>query len=161
MMQPLEVGDKPAGQHADLAAGKGDSVIGRKRRTDLLSLPVVQKSLQPDVDHDIVADDAARWDQARQRRAPFLCTAAGNAHAHRLPDPERAMTECHAGTCPCLSDACRSAADGAPLRGLLGVDEHTGDALRALPALLLQLLDRLPQACDLGQRDRAAVFFTP
>lgn len=38
------------------------------------------------------------------------------------------------------------------------LDQHTGDALRALPAVVLQLPDCLPQACDLGEGDRTAVF---
>ena len=70
------------------------------------------------------------------------------------------MNERHAGTFPCLSDPGRIAAEGAPLWALLLVDQHTGDALRALPAVFLQLPDRLPQACDLDQRDRLAVSCT-
>jgi hypothetical protein len=47
------------------------------------------------------------------------------------------------------------------LRLWLRIDEDTGDTLGALPALLPQLVDQLPQVCNIGQCDRPAVFFTP
>ena len=128
-MEPLHVREKPAGQHTDFAAGERDSVISCKRAADLLPLPVADKALQPDVGHDVVTDDAARRDESHERPGLFASRAAANAH--RLPQPERAVDERHAGTFPCLSDPGRIAADGAPLWGFLLVDECTGNALRA------------------------------
>lgn len=160
-MQPLQVFEKPAGEHADLTTGKRDSVIGRKGRADLLPLPVAEKTLQSDVNHDVVTDDAARRNETRESSRPFLPTATGNAHAHRLPQPEAAMVERHTGALPCLCDTRATAANQAGRRRLAGVNEHAGNTLRPLPALVLQLPDCLPQGRDLGERDRAAVFFTP
>ena len=71
-MQPFQIRDKPTGQHADLTTRKRDSVICGKRRTDLLPLPVVQEALQPDVNHNVVTNDAAREDEARESRGPFF-----------------------------------------------------------------------------------------
>jgi len=101
---------------------------------------------------------AARGDEARESPNGFLSTAAGKAHAHGLPQPEGAVLEGQAGTFPCLLYACRIAAYRAALQRLLRIDQCAGDTLPALPALLLQLPDRPPQACDLGQGDRTAVF---
>jgi hypothetical protein len=71
------------------------------------------------------------------------------------------MLEGYAGTFPCLSYSSRPAAHGAVLRLWLRIDQDTRYTLAALPALLLQLADQLPQVCDIRQCDRPAVFFTP
>ena len=136
-------------------------MIGLQRKANLFPLPVTQKTLQPDMHHDVVADDAPRGDEVRQRAWPRLAPAAGRAHPDRLPEAEAPMAQGHASALPGFRDPRGLAAEGTGPSALLGTDEDTGNALRPLPAVCFDLPDRLPQAGDLRERDRAAVFFTP
>lgn len=136
-MQPLEIREKPTAQQAYLAAGERYSMIGHKGRPDFLSLPVMQETLNSDVDHDVVSYDAAGRDQARKNASRFLSPAAGNAHAHGLAQPEGAVLEGHAGSLPGLLHSCQIAAYRAALWRLTRIDQCAGDTLRALAALLL------------------------
>ena len=151
-MQSREICEKATGQHADLAARERESVIGRKRDADFLPLSVMQKALEPDVNHNVVAYDAVRRYEGGKSNRPFPLTA-GNAHAHGLPQAERPMRESRASTFPCLLYSCRIPACRAALRRLFCIDQSTGDTLRTSPALLLQFPNRPPQARDLGQRN--------
>lgn len=160
-MQTFEVGEEPGGQHADLAARKRDSVIGLQGNANLFPLPVAKKTLQPDMNHDVVADDTTRRDEASERSRPLLPPAAGSTYPDRLPQTETSMAQRDAGALPCFQDPRGLAADGTGPIALLCIDEYAGNTPRPLPALLFDLPDRLPQARDLRERDRAAVFFTP
>lgn len=158
-MQSGEIGEKAAGQHADLAAREREPIIGGKRRADFLPLAVVQKARKPDVNHDVVTYDAVRRYDGRKSAIRFLPAAAANTHPHSLPQAERAVFERRARPFPCLLYSRRSSAFRTALRRLFGIDQSTGNTLRTLLTLLLQLANRPPQARDLGQRNRA-VFFT-
>jgi len=160
VMQPFEIHEKPVAQHADFAARERDSMIGCKGGANFLPLPVMQETLEPDVDYDVVTYDTAHRNQARKSAHRFFRAAAGRAHAHGLAYPKRTVLESYAGTFPCLSHSRPIAANRAALRCRLGIDPCAGDTLRAAAALLLQIPNRLPQARDFGQRHRPAVFFT-
>src|SRR5437867_13306472 len=103
-MQPFEVGEEAGGQHADLAARKRDSVIGLQGNANLFTLPVAKKPFQPDMNHDVVADDATRRDEASERSRPLLSPAAGSTYPDRLPQTETSMAQRHAGALPCFRD---------------------------------------------------------
>lgn len=70
MMKPFEVSQKARAKPADLAAGENDPVLGFERRADLFALPVVEKALQTDVNHDVVANNATRRNKIGERRFP-------------------------------------------------------------------------------------------
>ena len=160
-MQPFEVAEEPGSQHADLAARKRDSVIGFQGSANLLPLPVADEALQPDMNHNVVADDATRRDEACQGSRPFPSPAAGSTAADRLPKTEAAMAQCQPGALPCFQHSRGPAANNTASITFLCTDKHAGNAPPALPALFFDLPDRLLQACDLRKRDRAGVFFTP
>jgi len=159
-MKPFEIAKKPGSQHADLAVRKPDSVIGLEGKADLLPLPVVNKALQPDMNHDVVADHATRRNEVRQSARRFLSSAARSANPDRLPQAEASMAQCHTRALPCFQDPHGPAADRTMFIGFLCIDQYAGNAPRPLPALFFDLPDRLLQACDLRKRD-GAVFFTP
>jgi len=160
-MQTLEVDEETVGQHADLATRKRDPVIGLQGNANLFPLPVAKKPFQPDMNHDVVADDATRRDEVREHSRPLRSPAAGNTYPDRLPQTETSMAQRHAGALPCFRDPRGLAADGTGSIALLCTDEYAGNTPRPLPALFFDLPDRLPQGCDLRERDRATVFFTP
>ena len=160
-MQPFEVAEEPGSQHADLAAGKRDSMIGLEGNANLLPLPVVKKTLQPDMNHDIVAKNAPWWDKARQSSRLFLSPAAGSTNPDGLPEAEATMAQGHPRALPGFRDPHGLAANGTRTIGWLCIHEYARNTPRPLPALRFQLTDRLLQACDLRKRDGTAVFFTP
>ena len=66
-MKPFEVSQEASGEYADFPAGKRDPVLGGECRADFLALAVVEKTLQSDVDNDVIADNAARRDETGKR----------------------------------------------------------------------------------------------
>jgi len=124
-------------------------------------LPVVKKALQPDMNHDVVANNAVPWDKARESSRPFLSPAAGSTNPDRLPKAEASMPQCHAGAPPCFRDPRGLAANTTRSIVLLCIDECARNTERPLPALFFDLPDRLSEACYLRERNRATVFFTP
>ena len=81
-MKPFQVGQEPGGEYADRATGKRDPVLGGERRADLLALVVVEKTLQSDVDNDVVTDNAAGRDETGKRRLPAYGHASVAASGH-------------------------------------------------------------------------------
>jgi hypothetical protein len=63
-------------------------VVCRKGGPNLLTLLMLQETLQPDVHHDIVTDDAAGRNEPRKRAIRSLFPAAFTANAHGLPQSE-------------------------------------------------------------------------
>ena len=162
-MKPFQVGQEPGGEYADRATGKRDPVLGGERRADLLALAVVEKTLQSDVDNDVVTDNAAGRDETGKRRLPAYghasLAASGRTYMNRLPDAERSMPQGHPGAFPRFLNSHRFAAHGTGLRLLPGIHQHAGDAPCAFLALFLHQPDRLSQGCETRERD-GAVFFT-
>ena len=58
-MQCFQVDQKAVAQSADFARRQDDPVEPLQIRADLLALPMVNKALQPDVNHNIVTGDAS------------------------------------------------------------------------------------------------------
>ena len=60
LMEPGQVVDETLRQRADLPGRDPDTRLVLDQRTDLLSLPMPQKTFQPHANHDIVAHDTRR-----------------------------------------------------------------------------------------------------
>ena len=105
-MKPFEVCQEAGTENADLAAGKRDPMPGGEGRVDFLALAVVEKTLQSDVNHDVIADNAEGRDETGQRQIPTYghasLAASGRTHMNRLPDAERSMPQGHRGALPCF-----------------------------------------------------------
>ena len=90
---------------------------------------MVEKTLQSDVDNDVIADHAAGRDEPGERRFPAYgqasLPASGRTPMHRLPDAERSMPQGHPG---------------------------------AFLALFLEPSDHLSQGGEARARDRAGFF---
>ena len=158
-MQPFEIVKETTAQQADFSTRYRDAVVVRERSTNLLPLPVMQKTLQSDVNHHVITYNLACGYEACECAAWVSPLATRNAYTYGLSQAERAVLDGHAGPFPCLLHSRRIAAYWTSLRWSFLVDHSAGDALRSLPALLLEFMDRPPQARDLGQRYRT-VFFT-
>ena len=162
-MKPFEVGQEPGREYADLAAGKHEPVLGGECRADFFALAVVEKTLQSDVDNDVIANNAAGRDQTGERRFPAYghasLPASGRTHMNRLPDAERSMPQGHPGAFPRFLHSQRTPAHGTGRRLLPGIYQHVGDAPGAFLALFLEQSDQLSQGGEARERDRA-VFFT-
>jgi len=162
-MKPFEIGQEPGREHADLTAGKRDPVLGGECRADFLALAVMEKTLQSDMDNDVIADNAAGRDETGERRFPAYghasLAASGRTHINRLPDAERSMPQGHPGAFPRFLNSHRTPAHGTGLRLFPGIYKHVGDAHCAFLTLFLEQSDHFSQGCEARERD-GAVFFT-
>ena len=136
-------------------------MIGCEGNANLLPLPVVKKTFQPDMDHDVVAHNTVRWDEARESLPSFLCPAAGSTNPDCLPKAEASMPQCYAGALPGFRNPHGLAANTTRSIVSLCNDECARNTARPLSALFLDLSDRLSEAGYLRERARATVFFTP
>lgn len=67
LVERFEVGQKTLAQFANLAAGERNAMFLCEIRAYFLPLAMVNEALEPDVDHDVVADGALGRNKIRQR----------------------------------------------------------------------------------------------
>ncbi len=117
-MQRLQINEKAVAQSADFASREGDPVRPLQVRPDLLALTMVNKALQPDMNHNVVTGNALGQQEFRKIQGPrghepaFLL-APGSADMHRLANAKRTVSQGHPSVLNRLLHSHADAADRA------------------------------------------------
>jgi hypothetical protein len=153
-VQRIEVAEKAAGKFADLAARKSDSVPLRQFTADLLPLAVAEKTLDSNMNLQIVAIDFARsyfeqqcFGPSRHQFSRRLSTA-GLAHVNGLVGDEISVLQRHDPMLDGLLDFGRPiASETRPFGGLqLGPD--AAGAEDPMPPIMFQTAQLQPHRRD-------------
>lgn len=164
-MKRLQINEETSAKFADLPRREMDSMFHSETGADFLPLTMVNKALEPDVDHDVIADGAPGRNQFCQR-CGMLCDrgtlllASGSAGTHGLVNAEGTVRQCHPFAPNGFLHVCRPLTDWACWQGIIHPYQNSGGVEQLFSIVVVHRTDLLSQSRKRFERERA-VFFTP
>jgi hypothetical protein len=147
------VDEKARAQLANLSGGEADAMFLFQSGADFLPLTMVQEALQPDMDHDVIADGTPGRNQLGKGCSTLnhkrpLYPASGGTHMHNFPHPNGAMGQSNRLAMEGFLYLHGTPAQRASFSGFLGRDQHPGQNSHLTLIPVLQAPDLLLQDCE-------------